>query len=162
MMDQLGFLTWCSGSSSVVMPLARDPYFYPRRDRPEEEDDEEAEETAKGGARKGPYYHPKKFELISYDDLLDETRPRGYAFPCPFKACRRFKTVLSVQDSPVQWNRFRRMHDALCKNIELKELRESKVPIHQALFDMFSRNDSSRLAWTEHIPKEPLYAFNVR
>ena len=71
------------------------------------------------------------------------------------EACGEGQTVFNAEKI-WDFNEFRRIHDALYKNIENKMLREPRIPFPDAMRDLLSR---CRPAWTQFMPANPQTAF---
>jgi len=135
---EFGYVTFYYGASTITTPIATDPYFM----RSKSEDQP---------PRKGAYYHPLDMTNIVYDMLYAKTRSNNYRFPCHCEICDRFEKITNVPDDESAWNEFRRIHFLLVKNMELKELRETTVPLNIALKDKFGR--SQQTVWLPFLDK---------
>jgi len=142
--DQLGYLAFNYGVSAITMPIAADPYFYSIRHKKDITP-----------PRKGVYYVPSKMKYEPYDKLLELTRSNNYRLPCHCETCDEGQTVFNAE-TIWDFNEFRKIHDALYKNIENKMLREPRIPFPDAMRDMLSR---CRPAWTQYMPTNPQVAF---
>lgn len=131
---EFGYVTFHHGAFSMTTPVATDPYF--RR-----------AESDEAPPRKGSYYHPIDMTNDTYDILLEKTRSSSYRFPCHCEICGSFERVLNVDDT--DWNKFRRVHFLLVKNMEMRELRETATPLGIALKDKFGR--SQQTAWLPYL-----------
>lgn len=122
---EFGYVTFCHGADVISMPIAKSPYIT----------------RMKGGVRppsRGSYYHPIDMIDYRYEELRTITRPKNYRFPCHCEICENFTSLVKV-DKPY-WNEFRKVHFLLIKNMEIKEFRETKVPLKTALADKFGRS----------------------
>jgi hypothetical protein len=141
-MQQEGYSAFCYGAVSITMPIVTEPFFVGTR-----------YSSDSSRIHEGVYYYPVKMKYYTYDRLYTETRP-DFTLPCDCAICDSYKTIMNVKAH--DWNLFRRIHDVLSKDIENKMLRESAIPIDQALKDWFAR---SRVEWVQYIPDTPLMAF---
>ena len=123
--DHLGYTTYCLGAQTVTMPIAIDPYFYSRghsgEDRPEDN---------------GAYYRMKDMSYVRHNDLRMELAEDNYRLPCDCEACEG-RTILEI-DEKHDWNRFRRLHEILARDIEIKQFRDSKIPPCRAIQDQLA------------------------
>lgn len=126
---ELGYVSFCHGSTSMITPIATDPYF--RR---------KAEQTP--FPKCGAYYHPIDMTSDPYEILLDKTRKMNYSLPCHCEICSEYKHVANVPKE--YWNKFRRIHFMLVKSMEMKELKESTSFLKTALKDKFARSDRTQ------------------
>lgn len=97
-----------------------------------------AEEPPK---REGSYYHSIDMIDYSYTNLPDKIRANNYMLPCHCEICNQFGSLLKINKK--YWNYFRKVHFLLVKNMEMQELRETKVPFNVALKDKFGRSEKT-------------------
>jgi hypothetical protein len=122
---EFGYIAYCYGVNTVVMPMAvKSPYIRIRQRFPI--------------PRWGTYYHPVDMICYTRRELLAETRT-SYRFPCHCKACTTVGTIPKIRKAS-DWNRFRRIHFLLAKNMDIVELRSTTAPLDKALLDKFSRS----------------------
>ena len=122
---EFGYVTYCHGADAISMPISKSPYIT----------------RSKGGVRPprlGSYYHPIDMIDYGHEKLQGLTRPNNYRFPCHCEICENFISLLKVDKS--YWNEFRKVHFLLLKNMEIKEFRETEVPLKTALMDKFGRS----------------------
>lgn len=141
-MDHLGYIGWSYGMSILSMPISTDPYFFGRR----------SDETP---PREGVFYNIEDMTYDTHEELLRKTRP-NYELPCYCGICQKYKTIPKAK-LEMKWNEFRRKSEVLCRNIELKELREAPARIDEVVKQKFLR--SKKLGWTQFIPDKPVIAF---
>ncbi|HEV2119431.1 MAG TPA: hypothetical protein VGS11_04925 [Candidatus Bathyarchaeia archaeon] len=141
-MDHLGYVGWCYGMSVLSMPISTDPYFFGRR----------SDETP---PKDGVFYNIEDMTYDTHEELLRKTRP-NYELPCYCGICQKYKTIPKVKLA-MKWNDFRRRSEVLCRNIELKEIREAPARIDEAIKQKLLR--SRKLGWTQFIPDKPVIAF---
>lgn len=128
--NEFGYVCFCHGASVMISPIATDPYF-------------KRSVSDSAPPRKGAYQHPIDMIPYPYDDFLDLSRHMNYAFPCHCEVCQKFQIITKIADK--DWNRFRRIHFLLLRNMEIQELLDLGNSIKNALHDKFAR--SRRTAW---------------
>jgi len=126
---EFGYVTLCYGVNATSTPISADPYFV-------------RSISDKPIPRRGSYYHPMDMTNDTYNRLLEKTRSNKYLLPCHCEICSRYNKILQIKES--EWNEFRRIHFILVKNMEIKELREVKVPLMTALRDKFARSEQTQ------------------
>jgi len=140
--DHLGYTTYCLGAQTVTMPIGTDPYFYgirhSRDDTPE---------------RDGAYYNMKDMTYVRYPDLRTQLSENDYLMPCYCEACNG-RTLMDIEKSYDDWNFFRRVHEVLVRDIEVKQFRETKTPLCRAIQDQLARSKKSN--YTNLIPQAPI------
>lgn len=141
-MDHLGYVGWCYGMSVLSMPISTDPYFFGRR----------SDETP---PKDGVFYNIEDMTYDTHEELLRKTRP-SYELPCYCGICQKYKTIPKAKLA-MKWNEFRRKSEVLCRNIELKEVREAPARVDEAIKQKLLR--SKKLGWTQFIPDKPVIAF---
>lgn len=123
---ELGYVSFCHGASSMISPIATDPYFRRRVDQ-------------MPPPRCGAYYHPIDMTHDPFDILLEKTRRMNYKFPCHCEICTEYERVTNVPEE--YWNKFRRIHFMLVKSMEMRELKTSASYLKNSLKDKFARSD---------------------
>jgi hypothetical protein len=141
-MGHLSYLGWCYGVSAVSLPISTDPYFFGRR-------------TDDAPPKNGVYYNTEDMTYDTFEELHRKMRPR-YLLPCYCPICKIYLTIPKAEQA-MRWNEFRRMHEVLVRNIELKVFREAPVRMDEALRQRLLR--SKKLGWTQFIPDKPVFAF---
>lgn len=141
--DHLGYSTFCLGAHTVTMPVGTDPYFYGRA----ELDDELPE-------KRGVYYRMEDMAYIRYTDLEHELVENDFKLPCYCELCQKLGTITEAKKAFKDWNLFRRMHEMLARDLEIKQLRETKVPLCRAISDKLAR--SAKANYLSLIPFEPI------
>lgn len=140
--DHLGYTTYCLGAQTVTMPIGTDPYFYGIR-----------QPTGEAPEHDGAYYRIKDMSISRYKDFRSELVEDNYKLPCYCEACEG-QTLLDVLKSYKDWNYFRRVHEVLARDIEIKQFRDSKVPLCRAIHDQLARSKKSNYA--NVIPQAPI------
>ncbi|QQG48546.1 MAG: hypothetical protein HY247_07335 [archaeon] len=141
-MDHLSYIGWCYGVSAVSLPISTDPYFFGRR-------------SEEAPPKNGVYYNTEDMTYDTFEELHRKMRPT-YLLPCYCPICKVFLTIPKAEQA-MRWNEFRRMHEVLVRNIELKVIREAPTRIDVALRERLLR--SKKLGWTQFIPDKPIIAF---
>jgi hypothetical protein len=131
--DVFGYVAYCYGVNNISMPIAVDPYYISRR-----------RSNLIGAPPKGAYYHIQKRTHVQYGRLRMDCIKMDPQFklPCYCAACESFDTILEVEKK-TDWNYFRRLHEVLVRDIEISEIRNSPVPLHRSLQDMYARSFTS-------------------
>jgi hypothetical protein len=134
---EFGYVCYGYGSGVANTPIASEPYF--RRS------------PGKKFVPLGSYYHPIDLTNDSIERLFEKTREKSYRFPCHCEPCDEYERITKVDNSI--WNKFRKMHFPLAKNMEIKEFRESEAQLKVAVYQKFVR--SKQTHWLPYLEDAP-------
>ena len=140
--NELGYVSYCSGVSNIVCPIGQPSYPFRRK---------------RGGGQSATpveintsttYYHPidmdyPKFRLQN-------------PLPCACSTCKPVKQADNVPNKEKPMHK--RKHWLEIKDGEIKELRETSVMLNIALRDKLAR--SNRMGLITYIPNEPVFVHN--
>ena len=134
---EFGYVTYCHGATSIVSPIATTPYIYLDRENPPDP------------IPLGRYYHPIDMTDDTFELLCEKTMQENFRLPCHCKICEEVLTVPNVKDN---FNRFRKVHFILAKNLEMKEIRfvEESV-LHIGLKNRFANSKS--MTWVPYLDR---------